>query len=696
MARKKRRRIASRGSVNTIILKTLINGDKYGYDIIKQIEEESDGKIKLKQPSLYSSLSRFEEKGIVSSYWGDSDIGGRRHYYHLTELGQKYYQRVVLKIDVDDNFSNNNDIIEDNVISDESSEEDVLFDEDNDIDDENDKFDEDNEEEFSDTNKENNNAHDENDDAPIILSEIDDKEIPSLVDFENKNESTNEVIIPDHNFHTPTPIEKKIDEMSNENIQIEEIFNNESPQSENLDNDNKITYYHSQINTNIENIQDSKPETYNNNNITSINSNEISKNYETATNSYVETYKHIDEIKPWEKLSNHVKENNKSIANSPNQKFHYIKPKKSQIVILDKDGIYKLRDSDYKPEENNHKNSNKIIDNVKKRTNGFDIFSYNKNNELETIISQKKEPIVTELSEEERKKRNQDFLEKFNKLTQSLIEEKNANKPIQEEKVIEQPKKEEVVDYRNKLDKIIQNTLNSNTTNSINQNDFEDDSDNYNEDDNNLFNYTDDSDEYLTEEDDKFIDFEDDEPELERNTDTYAENIINTPTQPQEQVQINTYRYSSNYTTKDRSYVLINKVKMIFGFILLALMLLETTLSLIVFKNSSLIMKNDKKLFVFAYIISVVLGLIFILPYMFNTHERKLNNFKYKISVPLGVLTFIILTILIYCINALMGFDLNNLNYFAVKMFLPMILSFNFVISPIIYGLIINNKNFYD
>ena len=75
---------------------------------------------------------------------------------------------------------------------------------------------------------------------------------------------------------------------------------------------------------------------------------------------YVETYKHIDEIKPWKKLSNHVKENNKSIANSPNQKFHYIKPKKSQIVILDKDGIYKLRDSDYKPEENTHQNSNDL------------------------------------------------------------------------------------------------------------------------------------------------------------------------------------------------------------------------------------------------------------------------------------------------------------------------------------------------
>ena len=70
MAKKKRKKIASRGSVNDIILKTLVGGDKYGYEIIKEVENYSDGKIILKQPSLYSSLTRFEEKGYVSSYWG--------------------------------------------------------------------------------------------------------------------------------------------------------------------------------------------------------------------------------------------------------------------------------------------------------------------------------------------------------------------------------------------------------------------------------------------------------------------------------------------------------------------------------------------------------------------------------------------------------------------------------------------------
>ena len=101
MAKKKRKKIASRGSVNDIILKTLVGGDKYGYEIIKEVENYSDGKIILKQPSLYSSLTRFEEKGYVSSYWGDSDIGGRRHYYHLTEMGQNYYDSQIKSKEVD-------------------------------------------------------------------------------------------------------------------------------------------------------------------------------------------------------------------------------------------------------------------------------------------------------------------------------------------------------------------------------------------------------------------------------------------------------------------------------------------------------------------------------------------------------------------------------------------------------------------
>lgn len=83
---------ASRGFVNNIILESLMTGDKYGYEIIKEVEDKSGGKIILKQPSLYSSLKRFEQRGLISSYWGDSDVGGRRHYYTITELGKQYVQ----------------------------------------------------------------------------------------------------------------------------------------------------------------------------------------------------------------------------------------------------------------------------------------------------------------------------------------------------------------------------------------------------------------------------------------------------------------------------------------------------------------------------------------------------------------------------------------------------------------------------
>ena len=95
MARKSKRN-ASRGSVNNIILETLYSGEKYGYEIIKEVEKKTDGKIVLKQPSLYSSLSRFESKNYVSSYWSDSEIGGKRHYYYLTDEGKKYYEDNVL------------------------------------------------------------------------------------------------------------------------------------------------------------------------------------------------------------------------------------------------------------------------------------------------------------------------------------------------------------------------------------------------------------------------------------------------------------------------------------------------------------------------------------------------------------------------------------------------------------------------
>ena len=78
-----------KGQLPTIILTTLLSGDKYGYEIISEVENKTNGEVIIKKPSLYSSLSRMENQDLVSSYWKDSDIGGRRHYYRLTDYGRK-------------------------------------------------------------------------------------------------------------------------------------------------------------------------------------------------------------------------------------------------------------------------------------------------------------------------------------------------------------------------------------------------------------------------------------------------------------------------------------------------------------------------------------------------------------------------------------------------------------------------------
>jgi len=76
-----------RGNIDTIILKTMLNGDMYGLDIIREVENKSNGTYELKQPTLYSCLKRLENQELISSYWLDSDIGGKRHYYKLTDKG---------------------------------------------------------------------------------------------------------------------------------------------------------------------------------------------------------------------------------------------------------------------------------------------------------------------------------------------------------------------------------------------------------------------------------------------------------------------------------------------------------------------------------------------------------------------------------------------------------------------------------
>ena len=81
-----------RGNVDTIILKVLYEGDRYGYDLIKQINARSEGQWEIKQPTVYACLKRLEKQGFISSYWDSSESdGGRRKYYSLTESGKEVF-----------------------------------------------------------------------------------------------------------------------------------------------------------------------------------------------------------------------------------------------------------------------------------------------------------------------------------------------------------------------------------------------------------------------------------------------------------------------------------------------------------------------------------------------------------------------------------------------------------------------------
>lgn len=81
-----------RGHTDTIVLRLLTDGDKYGYEITKLVYETSDRAYELKEATLYSSLKRLEKDGYITSYWGDESQGGRRKYYSVTPAGRDLYK----------------------------------------------------------------------------------------------------------------------------------------------------------------------------------------------------------------------------------------------------------------------------------------------------------------------------------------------------------------------------------------------------------------------------------------------------------------------------------------------------------------------------------------------------------------------------------------------------------------------------
>ena len=78
-----------RGSTEVLIMALLDERDLHGYDIGRLIDERSHGQISFHVASLYPTLYRMEDRGLIDGRWVEKPGQRRRRYYKLTPAGRK-------------------------------------------------------------------------------------------------------------------------------------------------------------------------------------------------------------------------------------------------------------------------------------------------------------------------------------------------------------------------------------------------------------------------------------------------------------------------------------------------------------------------------------------------------------------------------------------------------------------------------
>jgi len=77
------------GTLDMLILKTLVMGPAHGHTIAQVIEHTSEDVLQVEQGSLYPALHRLEDRGWLSSSWGASENNRKAKFYKLTAAGKK-------------------------------------------------------------------------------------------------------------------------------------------------------------------------------------------------------------------------------------------------------------------------------------------------------------------------------------------------------------------------------------------------------------------------------------------------------------------------------------------------------------------------------------------------------------------------------------------------------------------------------
>jgi transcriptional regulator len=77
------------GTLDLLILRTLIFGPQHGQGIARAIQQTSDEELLVEHGALYPALQRLEERGWVSAKWGVSSNNRKARFYSLTSAGRK-------------------------------------------------------------------------------------------------------------------------------------------------------------------------------------------------------------------------------------------------------------------------------------------------------------------------------------------------------------------------------------------------------------------------------------------------------------------------------------------------------------------------------------------------------------------------------------------------------------------------------
>lgn len=566
-----RKRPASRGFVNNIILESLISGDKYGYEIIKEVEDKSNGKIILKQPSLYSSLKRFETKGYITSYWGDSDIGGRRHYYTITELGKNYYNKTINK-----------------------------------------GFD----------------LGDEDDDDEVITEQIKLEPELNTEPEQTPSEPEQKINTDDDSYNIFELLEKapKQSPATTQNYSKPETSKENSIQV-----DMFTTSEHNEVNkeesVNLEKLQQIK-----------LNDSPITPSEPEKIKREIPLIKEqSQDFFSWEDLKRkQVLKNQEELTTTEEDPITI----KNQVV-MDEFGILKVGET-----SSERNKEQKIFDNVGARIDYKDPV-------IRQAPKAEKPSAHEELSEQEREIKNKKFNEKLN----NIINQKTTT--------VEQPEPE--IDYKNILGDLLAPETTSEIASDVNY---------------------------------EFEEYEETIP-----SEVIEEAVVQTQNyniQPKtstnfeaEGFKFKPYVTEVDEKEKETNFILVNKARMKYGIFMFVLMVLQISTLFIALRSQELLYINDYIYYWIAYGFAVAFLLICLFPYFIAPDKRKSNTFKLSYSLIFGILLFLATCALTYALNTFAGLNNANVTLFSSKLLLPIILSINFILTPLVYKMVLFDKKVY-